>query len=239
VGTRLAAARSVPATTSSSRSAPACAAGSCSACGHGASTWPPGGSRSWMCATTPAGSSRATRTGPRATPASGRCRWPSRSPPRWPGVWTAAAETSWCSAAQGAATASHVAPARGCRSALPPRLPAGGGAGRHAPGVPQARIRGGRGVVKPDATRRLTCGVVVVELRGFEPLTPCMPSMLGWFTTPDDTFRAHTITQVGGIVAGWIMRWGKATRGADSGKFLARPLAVAVRTNDARRTMCH
>jgi hypothetical protein len=22
----------------------------------------------------------------------------------------------------------------------------------------------------------LTCGVVVVELRGFEPLTPCMPS---------------------------------------------------------------
>jgi hypothetical protein len=22
----------------------------------------------------------------------------------------------------------------------------------------------------------MTCGVVVVELRGFEPLTPCMPS---------------------------------------------------------------
>jgi hypothetical protein len=61
-------------TTSSSRSAPACAAGSCSACGHDASTWMPGGSRSWTCAMTPAGSGRATRTGPRPTPASGRCR---------------------------------------------------------------------------------------------------------------------------------------------------------------------
>ena len=28
---------------------------------------------------------------------------------------------------------------------------------------------GGGGVLRPDATRRLTCGVVVVELRGFEP----------------------------------------------------------------------
>jgi hypothetical protein len=31
-------------------------------------------------------------------------------------------------------------------------------------------------VLRPEATRRLSCGVVVVELRGFEPLTPCMPS---------------------------------------------------------------
>jgi hypothetical protein len=30
-------------------------------------------------------------------------------------------------------------------------------------------------VLRPDATRRLTCDSVVVELRGFEPLTPCMP----------------------------------------------------------------
>ena len=43
------------------------------------------------------------------------------------------------------------------------------------PGVPQARVRGGGGVLRPDATRRLTCDSVVVELRGFEPLTPCMP----------------------------------------------------------------
>jgi hypothetical protein len=34
-------------------------------------------------------------------------------------------------------------------------------------------------VLRPGATRRLTGGVVVVELRGFEPLTPCMPLMLG------------------------------------------------------------
>jgi hypothetical protein len=30
-------------------------------------------------------------------------------------------------------------------------------------------------VLRPGTTRRVTCGVVVVELRGFEPLTPCMP----------------------------------------------------------------
>jgi hypothetical protein len=55
------------------------------------------------------------------------------------------------------------------------RRAAGGGAGRHAPGVPQARIRGGGGVLRPGTTRRLTCVCVVMELRGFEPLTPCMP----------------------------------------------------------------
>jgi hypothetical protein len=46
--------------------APACAAGSCSACGHGASTWPPGGSRSWTCATTPAGSGSGYKDRPKS-----------------------------------------------------------------------------------------------------------------------------------------------------------------------------
>src|SRR4029453_14166280 len=85
--------------------------------GRGASTWGPGGSRSGTCAMTPAGSGPATRTGPKATPASGRCRWLSRWPPRWPGAWGAAAETSWCSAGRVAATASPVVSAPGCRSA--------------------------------------------------------------------------------------------------------------------------
>jgi hypothetical protein len=52
----------------------------------------------------------------------------------------------------------------------------------------------------------LTCGVVVVELRGFEPLTPCMPLMLGEFTTPRRTSRAHTTTQVRGAVEGRVVR---------------------------------
>jgi hypothetical protein len=30
-------------------------------------------------------------------------------------------------------------------------------------------------VLRADTTRLVTCGFVVVELRGFEPLTPCMP----------------------------------------------------------------
>ncbi len=39
-------------------------------------------------------------------------------------------------------------------------------------------------MLRPEATRRLTCGFVVVELRGFEPLTPCMPCHPHQFTRP-------------------------------------------------------
>jgi hypothetical protein len=39
-------------------------------------------------------------------------------------------------------------------------------------------------VLRPDATRRLTCDSVVVELRGFEPLTPCMPCHPHHITRP-------------------------------------------------------
>jgi hypothetical protein len=56
---------------------------------------------------------------------------------------------------------------RGCRSELPARVSAGGGAGRHAPGVPQARVRGG--------------GV----LRDLNP-SPCMPCHPHRFTRPSD-----------------------------------------------------
>jgi hypothetical protein len=47
-------------------------------------------------------------------------------------------------------------------------------------------------VLRPDATRRLTCGVVVVELRGFEPLTPCMPCHPHPFTTPSHALPSTT-----------------------------------------------
>src|SRR5215207_5965238 len=58
---------------------------------------------------------RGTRIGPRATPASGRCRSAARSLRRWPAGWTAALRTGWCSAAPGAATRCRVAPARSSR----------------------------------------------------------------------------------------------------------------------------
>jgi hypothetical protein len=77
-------------------------------------------------------------------------------------------------------------------------------------------------VLRPKATRPLTCCYVVVELRGFEPLTPCMPSMCGGFTTPCRTSRPHTTAQVRGAVEGWVMGRREATRSAVSGKSLAR-----------------
>ena len=39
-------------------------------------------------------------------------------------------------------------------------------------------------MLRPDATRRLSCGFLVVELRGFEPLTPCMPCSFGLLPHP-------------------------------------------------------
>jgi hypothetical protein len=48
---------------------------------------------------------------------------------------------------------------------------------------PKPESEGG-GVLRPDATRRLTCDSVVVELRGFEPLTPCMPCHPHQLTRP-------------------------------------------------------
>ena len=70
----------------------------------------------------------------------------------------------------------------------------------------------------------LTCGVVVVELRGFEPLTPCMPLMLGEFTTPRRTSRNHTTAQVRAAAEGSVVGRREAARSAVSGEFLARLL---------------
>jgi hypothetical protein len=67
-----------------------------------------------------------------------------------------------------------------------------------------------------------------VELRGFEPLTPCMPLMLGEFTTPRRTSRAHTTTLVRGAVEGRVVRRREVTCSAVSGKSLARAPCVIV-----------
>jgi hypothetical protein len=83
----------------------------------------------------------------------------------------------------------------------------------------------------PRSLADLWCGVVVVELRGFEPLTPCMPSMLGAFTTPHRTSRAHTTVLVRGAVEGRVVGRGEVTRSAVSGKSLAGPCVVVHGTN--------
>jgi hypothetical protein len=62
----------------------------------------------------------------------------------------------------------------------------------------------------------------LVELRGYEPLTPCMPSMLGWFATPRSTLRPDTFTEVRGAAGEGVVGDGEATCVAVSGKFLAR-----------------
>ena len=77
-------------------------------------------------------------------------------------------------------------------------------------------------MLRPGTTRRLTCADVVVELRGFEPLTPCMPLMCGWFTSPCATSPTHATEQVKGAAEGWVMGRRQVTCSAVSGKSLAR-----------------
>jgi hypothetical protein len=79
-------------------------------------------------------------------------------------------------------------------------------------------------VLRPDATRRLTCDSVVVELRGFEPLTPCMPLMRGRFTSPCSASPTHATEQVKGAAVGWVVGRREVACSAVSGKFLARTL---------------
>jgi hypothetical protein len=57
--------------------------------------------------------------------------------------------------------------------------------------------------VLPGSGGELLGALALVELRGSEPLTPCMPSMRGWFTTPHSTSRPHTSAQVRSTVRGW------------------------------------
>jgi len=64
----------------------------------------------------------------------------------------------------------------------------------------------------------------VVELRGFEPLTPCMPLMCGWFTSQRTTSPTHATEQVKGAAESWVVRRREVACSAVSGKSLARSL---------------
>ena len=62
---------------------------------------------------------------------------------------------------------------------------------RSAPGTEEAGCWTGPGLL-----------VWVEPPAGIEPATPSLPSMRGWFTTPRNTSRDHTTTQVKGAVEG-------------------------------------
>jgi hypothetical protein len=59
---------------------------------------------------------------------------------------------------------------------------------------------------------------------GFDPLTPCMPLMCGWFTSPCATSPTHATEQVKGAAEGWVVGRREVTCSEVSGKFLARGL---------------
>jgi len=61
-----------------------------------------------------------------------------------------------------------------------------------------------------------------VELRGFEPLTPCMPLMCGWFRSPCAASSTHATEHVTGAAEGRVVGRREVTCSAVSGKFLAR-----------------
>jgi hypothetical protein len=66
----------------------------------------------------------------------------------------------------------------------------------------------------------------LVELRGFEPPTPCMPLLLGWFVPPRMTSCPLAITEMRRAAEGGVV-WGREVGcGAVSGKSLARSCVV-------------
>jgi hypothetical protein len=52
----------------------------------------------------------------------------------------------------------------------------------------------------------VTCGFVVVELRGFEPLTPCMPSRDPHHNAHHEPSRSRPLHQSWGGGAWWFVR---------------------------------
>jgi hypothetical protein len=75
-------------------------------------------------------------------------------------------------------------------------------------------------VLRPNATRRLTCGVVVVELRGFEPLTPCMPCHPQQFTQPSATMPSTTSALLDAVAGQGAMVGREATCGSAADNLL-------------------
>jgi hypothetical protein len=78
----------------------------------------------------------------------------------------------------------------------------------------------------------MTCGVVVVELRGFEPLTPCMPLTSHSFTSQHAPMRSQASALLNTSIA-------DGRRGAASG--LARPCCwqIAVAGLGSKRLQRH
>jgi hypothetical protein len=74
-----------------------------------------------------------------------------------------------------------------------------------------------------------------VELRGFEPLTPCMPSMRQRFATPYTAYCPPTSTQVKGGAESWAVGRREAMCSAVSGKSLARTPCMAALWHERRR----
>jgi hypothetical protein len=56
----------------------------------------------------------------------------------------------------------------------------------------------------------MTCGVVVVELRGFEPLTPCMPSRDPHHSAHHKPSRSRALQQSKKASAWWFVRFRRA-----------------------------
>jgi hypothetical protein len=65
-------------------------------------------------------------------------------------------------------------------------------------------------VLRPEAARRLTCCYVVVELRGFEPLTPCMPSRDPRHDAHHKPSRSRPLHQSSKAGAWWFVRLHRA-----------------------------
>ena len=72
-----------------------------------------------------------------------------------------------------------------------------------------------------------------VELRGFEPLTPCMPSMRERFASPCNASRVHITAQVRSAVEDQGVVRREVVCSAVSGKSLATPLPVVVKAASA------
>jgi hypothetical protein len=84
----------------------------------------------------------------------------------------------------------------------------------------------------------------LVELRGFEPLTPCTPSMRWRFTMLYGTPRRHTTAQVRRAAQSCVVGRREAARRSVPGKFLARPdegdfMRATCSRRSSRPIVCH
>ena len=69
----------------------------------------------------------------------------------------------------------------------------------------------------------MTCGVVVVELRGFEPLTPCMPCHPHPFTQPTVASLGTTSALLSEVAGHSAVVRREATHGIGADNLLTAP----------------